>query len=133
MKAPILECRIGAVGGLNFRRLLRREILVITQTHHVLEHRRSGRQIVRVQELRVKEIITLRSAVDRVAALEYSRSVLRVVHADQRSSIVDLRAVCTAVLEVAQEVVHTAVGAEVLQGDGGSPAGLGERNTLTSG
>ena len=40
--------------------LLWSEALVETQADYVLEHGSSGRQIVRVQELRIEEIITRR-------------------------------------------------------------------------
>src|ERR1700751_3022880 len=114
---------------LQLARLLRCEVLVIAQADDVLEHRRARRQVVRVQELCVEEVVSLRSAVYDVAALEHAGRVLRVVHADQRAGVVHGCAVCASVLEVAQEVVHAAVGSEVLS----SPGWLREWNALTRG
>jgi hypothetical protein len=62
--------------------LLWSEAFVRAQAHHVLEHGGSGRQIVRIQELRVEEIVTSGGRIDGVAALEYASCILRIVHAD---------------------------------------------------
>src|ERR1700751_4103302 len=114
---------------LQLARLLRCEVLVIAQADDVLEHRRARRQVVRVQELCVEEVVSLRSAVYDVAALEHAGPVLRVVHADQRAGVVHGCAICASVLEEAQEVVHAAVGSEVLS----YPGWLREWNALTRG
>ncbi len=98
-------------------RLFWGEALVKAQTHHVLEHRSSGRQIVGVKELRIKEIVTRGSAVDRVAAFEDAGCILRVVHADQRASVVHRCSFSgvASVFQIAEEVVHSAVCSEILQ------------------
>src|ERR1700728_1134640 len=110
--------------------LLWSEALMEAQTDYVLEHGSSGRQVGGVQELRVKEVVTLWSAVDRIAALEDAGGILRVVHADQRTRIVHGCAVGAPVLEVTQEVVHTTVGAEILQTARRRPSRLWEGNAL---
>src|SRR5258706_9201810 len=111
------------------RALLRREPLVIAQADDVLEHRRTWRQVRRIQEQVVEEVVSDRRAVHYVAALEGAGSVLRIVHTDQRTCIVDGRPVCASVLEVAQEIMHAAVGAEVLA----TPGGLRKRYALAGG
>src|SRR5271170_7938680 len=118
------------VGSDRCRELLRREALVRTQAHHVLEHGCSGRQIGRVQELRVEEIVSCWCSIDDGAALEYASVILRIIHADERTGVIHDGTVRTAVLEVAEEVVHTAIGAEVLYRDGIGPAGQREGDAL---
>src|SRR5271165_5862297 len=92
--------------------LLWREVLVVAQVHHVLEHGRAWRQVRRVQELDVKRVTTSRRAVDSGAALEDAGVVFRVVHADQRSVVI--QGLAAPVFEITEEVVQSAVGAEVL-------------------
>jgi len=115
------------------RLLLRCEGLVIAQADHVLEHGRAWRQVVGVQELRVEEIVSRRCPVDRVAALEYAGSVLRIVHADQRSYIINRGSITivAAVFKVAEEIVHSSVGAEIFHAGRHRPAWIGEGNALT--
>src|ERR1700751_3560251 len=48
-------------------RLLRCEVLVIAQADDVLEHRCAWGQVVRVQELRIEEIVTHRRAIHDIA------------------------------------------------------------------
>src|SRR5215470_18684514 len=100
--------------------LLWRETLLITQVHDVLEHRRAGRQVRRIQEQYIEVIVTAGRAVYRRATLEYSRVVLGVVHAHQRPVVVHLD--IPQGFEVAEEVVQATVGTHVL----GTPAGLRE-------
>ena len=106
--------------------LLRSEVLVVAQAYDVLEHGRAGRQVRRIQELGVEEIVTFWGAVHSITTLEIAGVVLRVVHAHHGSCIVHGRAVGTAIFQIAQEVVHTAVGTEVLP----CPVGLREGNAL---
>src|SRR5579871_1227275 len=84
---PVRKNKTGA--ALPQPALLRAEALVIAQADHVLERWGSRRQVVRIQELSVKEIVTSWCIVNRVTALEHSSVVLRVVHADHRSGVVD--------------------------------------------
>lgn len=77
-KAPVARAAPGRWVG-----LLWREVLVIAQVHHVLEHRRARRQIDRVEEQGVKGVTPRGRTVDRGAAFEYPSVVFRVVHADQ--------------------------------------------------
>src|ERR1035438_5809945 len=94
--------------------LLWGEVLVKAQTHDVLEHGSSGRQVGRVKELCVEEIVPVRSSIDRVATLKYASVVLRIVHADERTGIVYRCTVRAPILEIAEKIVHTAIGAEIL-------------------
>src|ERR1700733_13728266 len=120
---------------LQLQTLLTREVLVITQADHVLEHGRARRQIVRVQELGVEEVVSVRRSVHHIAALEHPSVVLRIVHADQRANVVHSAtvSVVASVLEIAQEVVHTSVRTEILHRDSIGPARLRKRNALAGG
>src|ERR1035437_4086412 len=101
--------------GTSFVRLLRSEVLVIAQRVNVLELRRGRGQVARVQEQHVKVVVTSRRAVHRGAALERAGVVLRVIHADQRAVVV--QGVVPS-LEIAEEVVQSSVGSEVLANAG---------------
>jgi Phage integrase family len=85
---------------------------VEAQTHHVLEHWRSGGKIVRIQKLSVEEIVPLRRVVDGVAALEIASRILRIVHTDLRTRVIHV--VAAAVFQIAEKIMHATVGAEVL-------------------
>src|SRR5215469_3825208 len=80
--------------------LLRSEALVIAQADHVLEHRRARRQVHRVKEQGIKEVITFRSTVNLAATLKDTGVVLRVVHADHRARVVDRCGASATILEV---------------------------------
>src|ERR1700722_11040836 len=110
-------------------RLLRGEVLVIAQVDYVLKHGRAGREVCRVQEKCVKGVATSGRTVDGGAALEDAGVVFGVVHADQRSLVVE--SLAAPVFQVAEEVVQASVSAEVV-GDA-APGGNGEGDVLTSG
>lgn len=81
--APVLFSLAGKDRGTLVQlALLRSEVLVVAQADYVLEHGRAGRQVRRIQELGVEEIVTFWGAVHRIATFEIARVVLRVVHAD---------------------------------------------------
>jgi hypothetical protein len=103
--------RAGA-GAIHFW-LVRFEVLPVGQVDHVLQHRSAWRQLRRIQERVVEVVETRRRTVDQVAALESTGRVLRVIQTDQRSAIIQPTRSAPS-LNVAQEVVDSAVGAEVL-------------------
>lgn len=96
---PLLEC------------LVRSEILPEAGVIYVAEHGRSWRQVRRVQEQCVEGIGARRRRVHRSTALEDPSGVLRIVQADQRPFVVERR---SPGLNVAQEVVHPAIGSIVV-------------------
>jgi len=63
--------------------LLRGIAFVVAKADHILEHRCARRQVVGIQELCIKEVVSLRSAVNDVATFEVSGRILRVIHTDQ--------------------------------------------------
>src|SRR6202167_4567030 len=108
--------------------LLWGEVLVIAQVYDVLEHGRAWRQVVGVQEQRVEIKVTLRGVVDHGAAFECARVVFGVVHAHERTVVVEIHA--APIFRKAQEVVQSSVGSEVLRC--ATEGRLRERNVLTS-
>src|ERR1019366_4379118 len=106
--------------------LIRPEVLPVTQVHHVLQHGRAGRQIRRGKKLSVEIVVTGRRTIDQVAALEGPSRVLCVVQTDQRSPIA--KRGWAPVLNVAQEVVYSAIGSEILA----RSSGLREIHVLTA-
>src|ERR1035438_10511572 len=85
------------------------EVLPIAQSVDVLQHRRTGWQIGRHQKVLVERIVSRGRAVNLLTALENAGGIFRVVHADERTAIV--QGGSTPGFDVAQEVVPSAVGA----------------------
>ena len=112
-------------------RLLRGKVLVRTQVVDVLELRRCRRQVARAQEQDVEVIVSWRRRVHVAAGTVFvcTRVVFRVVHADQRTVVVE--SLSAPALQITEEVVHSSVGSEVLRDAG--PAWLREGNVLPAG
>src|SRR5207302_6399696 len=95
--APFCDCTkknpgpLSGTGAFEFFlvQLLRREVLVIAQVHDVLEHGRAGGQVCRIQEKSVEGVATSWRTVHRGAAFEDAGVVFGIVHADQRSVVVE--------------------------------------------
>ncbi len=106
----LVEPRFGLVAA-----GVRREALPVAQVVDVAEHRRSWRQVLRLGEQRVESVVSNWRRVRRIAAVSIDAGVIgRIVHADQRSLVVE--GVAAPVFQQAQEVVQSAVGAEVAAG-----------------
>src|SRR5581483_576815 len=93
--------------------LVGREVLPVAQVHDVLEHGRTGRKVRRVQEGVIEIVLTTGRAIHHGAALVNTVCVLRIVQADERSSVIER--IPTPILDVTQEVVHTAICSKVLR------------------
>ncbi len=101
---------------------------MIAEVDHVLEHGRARRQICQIQEERVKRVATSGRAVYGGASLEDSGVVLRVIHADEGSVVVE--GFAAPVFQTPQEVVQTSIGAKIVADAG--PTGNGKWDVLAA-
>ena len=91
---------------------MRREALPVAQVVDVAEHRRSWRQVLRLREERIEDVVSSRRLVGGTTAVFVcSRSVRGVVQADHGSLVI--KGLAAPVLQLAQEVVQSAIGAPV--------------------
>src|SRR5262245_27533696 len=90
----------------------RAEQLAERQRVDVAEHRRSGRQQRRAQEVRVEAVVAHAPGIHVLAALERAGGLAAGEQADDRSLVENRPAAGVPVLDIPQEVTDAAVGAE---------------------
>src|SRR6202521_5646896 len=94
-----------------------REALPVAQVVDVAEERRSWRQVLRLREQRIESVVSNWWRVSGTTAVAVDTSVIcRIVHADQGSLVI--QGLPSPILQQAEEVVQSAIGAEVTPGPG---------------
>jgi hypothetical protein len=112
--APIKPGRLRSKLGCRVLLLVRQKELREARRVDVAEKRCARRQQVRLQKFDVEVVTATRRTVHRCAALEDAVRLAAVVHANNGTFVI--QRLSAPVFDVAEEVVNTAIGPEVLVG-----------------